>query len=415
MHFLRRPFAFPAELDRALQRHFFGGAEPSPAALKPLARSLEQLWPQLARERGQRASKHYSGARPSAEAYAAYYLPANAMKLPLVLEEARVFGLSIGAPAGTRTRWLDVGSGPGTAYWGLAWWARCRGFDVELSGLEQSPEFVALAGALARALTAELAAGQPAPRWDVFRHGGGKGASLVDRIAASKPHVVSMMNSIGEMAPDGAERGAWIGEVAGALAAAARSDGAPRWLVVVEPGSKAATRELLELRESLRSREDARIWLPCLSARRCGALERPDDWCHEESAVEFPKWMDGLGAAAGLRKEAVLFSYLVCSFGVHPAEPAGWPGTGARVVSQRMKEKGLTQCFLCTTDGKRKARVLDSRRTAANEAFVESARGQVFADVQLDAKGDVQSFTDCGAAGEADVTVFPRPGPGRRS
>src|SRR5262245_50220597 len=145
MHFLRRPFAYPAELDQAMRRHFFGGARPAAAELKPFAKALEQLWPLLAQQRGQQSSKHYSGMRSAAAAYAAYYLPANAMKLPLILEEAQLFGLPI---ARGPLRWLDVGSGPGTALWGLAWWASHRGVRFEFTGLEQSQEFVKLAGEL---------------------------------------------------------------------------------------------------------------------------------------------------------------------------------------------------------------------------------------------------------------------------
>ena len=424
MHFARRPFELPEPMSEALLSHFWNGAAPNVGARRSLAHALGELWPALALGRGQTETgvtgaevRHYSGSKSCADAYGAYYLPSNAMKLPLILEEARAFGLPLGASGDGPTRWLDVGCGPGTAFWGLAWWASQRGSPIAYTGLEQSAQFLALADALARALRGKLPSGFLGARWESFQHGRRENI-LTEKIRTLKPHVVSFMNSIGEMAPATEQRSTWLGEVVDSLARVAKAsdgDGAPRWLVVIEPGSKAASRELLALRESLRAREDVQVWLPCLSARPCGALERPDDWCHEEAAMQFPDWLNALGADAGLRKEAVLFSYLVCSVGVHPATPAAWPVAGKRVVSQMMKEKGLTHCFLCTAEGKRKARVLNSRSSPANEQFTGAVRGQVFSEVELGEKGDVESFVDAGATTELDVTVFPPLRSNRRS
>src|SRR5437667_22418 len=118
MHFVRTEgFGFPAPLDRALLRHFWRSKPPSGQDLKPLVRALGELWPALARKRGQESGpSHYSGAARLTEAYAAYYLPANAMKLPLVLEEMRLGGLSLAGGAAHSLRWLDLNSGPRTAY-----------------------------------------------------------------------------------------------------------------------------------------------------------------------------------------------------------------------------------------------------------------------------------------------------------
>jgi ribosomal protein RSM22 (predicted rRNA methylase) len=305
--------------------------------------------------------------------------------------------------AGSGVRWIDVGSGPGTAYWGLAWWARHRSVEAELTGLEQSREFVTLAGELARSVDASIGGQGTSARFESFR---ARGQSLVEKVAQAKPDVLSFMNSIAELSPDLNERAGWLGGIVDAMAADARRESKARWLVIVEPGSKASSRELLELRDKLRAREDVRVWLPCLSGRPCGALASPGDWCHEEAAVNFPGWMDELGAAAGMRKEAVIFSYLVCSIGVHPETPASWPDT--RVVSQLMKEKGRVECFLCTEGGKKRARVLDSRVTAETEPFTQVVRGQLFSDVRLSEKGDVESFAECEAGSvELDATVFP--------
>lgn len=406
MHFLKDEFRFPEPLDRALVRHFWNGRLPAAAELKGLARGLNQLWPILAKERGQQATRHYSGENALADAYAAYYLPANAMKLPLILEEAHRFGVPLVAEA---TRWMDLGCGPGTAFWGLAWWAHHRGLNYEFQGLEQSAAFIKLAEKLSRGLLNELGEidRAKAVHWKAYKHG--KSSSALDEsLRAFKPTVVSMMNSIAEMAPSGEERAKWLGELIASLARLAREDGKPRWIVIVEPGSKVSSRELHELRESVRSNADARIWLPCIDARPCGALVRPDDWCHEEAGVVFPKWMDTLGSAAGMRKESVLFSYLVLSVGVHPEPPGEWPSDGKRIVSQMMREKGLTNCFLCTKSGKARARVLNSRATEATSGFVESGKGTIFQNLALEEKGDVSGFEPWEGNGADSSEIFPR-------
>jgi hypothetical protein len=165
---------------------------------------------------------------------------------------------------------------------------------------------------------------------------------------------------------------------------------------------------MLELRDKLRARSEIKVWLPCLDARPCGALEKPGDWCHEEVAAEFPEWVNALGAEAGLRKESLLFSYLICSVGVHPSPPQTWPKSGKRVVSPMMHEKGLVQCYMCTEKGKTRARVLNSRQNASNEVFLSSVRGQIYRQLDLDEKGNVGSMISATTGiDELDPTVFP--------
>ena len=407
MHFVRNGFALPERINKALIAFLWSGKTPNAADLKKRAGALKRLWPLLAKERGQVAQdkKHYALDDQLAEAYAAYYLPVNAMKPALILEEMKLAGLQLDE----RVRWMDVGTGPGTAFWGAAWWAAHRKTELEFIGLEQSREFIRLAQSLSRSLIQELKAPVSA-RFESFTYG--KGAkSLTQWLRQEKPHVLSMMNSVGEMAPSADERALLMSEAVDELSTYAQADGKTRWLILVEPGSKVASRELLQLRDALRNRSqaktDIRIWLPCLSDRPCGALAKPDDWCHDETEVRFPQWVNDLGAEAGLRKEAVLFSYLVCSVGVHPKENAEWPGPGQRVVSQLMREKGLSQCFLCTEAGKVRARVLNSRTTDENVGFFETVRGHVYKSVELSEKGDVMRMDEASWPKAADATVFP--------
>lgn len=413
MWFLQEEFRFPSELSEALCRALWKEAQPSARALDDAGSSLRELWPRLAIKRGQEI-KHYSFHEDSARAYAAYYLPANLMKVPCILEEMRRMGLAFSPTK--PLRWLDFGCGPGTALWGLAWWASQLGVDIEYVGVDQSREFTALGAALSRELFSGLSnAVAASAEWKTFKNVRG---DFVEEIRARDPDVVSFMNSVGEIFLDPAERAERVGELIACLSQCAQKDMRPRFLILIEPGSQVASRELLELRESLRARGektgDTRIWLPCLDARPCGALAKPGDWCHEEAACRFPPWHERLGERAGLRKEALLFSYLVCSVGAHPAAPSAWPSGGKRVVSQRLEEKGLTRCFLCTREGKTGARVIHSRAkhsrdSARMEKFKNTCRGRIYTEILLSEKGDVQEFKEYEGETEEDATVFPKP------
>lgn len=362
---------FPDHLSSAISRALWGADEPSPRDLETAAARLKKLWPSLALGRGQQKNDHYSFDSAMTEAYAAYYLPANLLKISAILEEAAYFGV---APKNDRVKWLDVGCGPGTAFWGAAHGLK----SVDYLGLDRSKNFTAVGDLLARNVKGSSA------RFKTIRHQ----KETLELIESESPDVVSFMNSVSEIETDPAKR---VEFISGLIEQLAKRADRPKWLIFVEPGSKAPTRELLELREALRSNPRVRIQLPCLDVRPCGALARTEDWCHEEIACDFPQWMDRLGDKAGLRKESMIFSYLVCTVGKHP-ENDSIPRDGIRVVSQRFEEKGLVRCFACTQSGKIQARVLRSKADASNEEFLSVERGQVFKELVLDEKTNVQKM-----------------------
>ncbi|MEW6055395.1 MAG: small ribosomal subunit Rsm22 family protein [Bdellovibrionota bacterium] len=400
---------FPPVLDQALVRFFWNGESPYKPDFKSKALALKQLWPKLAKQRGQAQEKHYSIDEKFAQTYAAYYLPANLLKLPLVLEEMKLLGLELGnAPL----RWVDFGTGPGTVYWGLEWWASRYRLNFEFWGVDQSKHFLDLGQKLSVALRQSLvASGESVSgvnHWEKLsaaRSGDGF-EGVIEKVRRIRPHAVSFMNSIAEFEPEIEVRAAKMLTLVDELARFSKSSGDPVWLILIEPGSQNSSRELLELRRALLQHDQIKVWLPCLSDRPCGALQKPGDWCHEEVECEFPGWLNDIGAEAGLRKESLLFSYLVCSVGNHPSIKE-WPSAGVRVVSQMMHEKGLDACFLCTQNGKIKGRVLKSARNPQNEGFLSSVRGDLFDRVELDEKGSVLSYEKKGEAPSS--IVFPRP------
>jgi ribosomal protein RSM22 (predicted rRNA methylase) len=314
-----------------------------------------------------------------ARAYGAYYGPANVLKVPAILGEMAHFGLPLPT---ADVRLLDVGCGPATASAGAAWWWKERGVAVSTTGLDWSAEFLSLGSAVMGALGA---------RFQTKKADWSQAGVLVSAVKESRPHIVVASNALNEVRREPADLAALWTEVLADLALNTKRDKEPRYLILLEPGSRDASRRLLQMRSALLDKmpAGAALVLPCLDARPCGALVDAKDWCHEDVAVTMPAWHEELGKAAGLFKESLIFSYLV--FAVLPeGVPAAFPTGGSRVVSQRMEEKGLTKCFVCTaSQGKRQARVLNARRSPENETLATCHRGQVFTTLELSEKGDV--------------------------
>lgn len=384
MFFAPDAIQFPADLAEALAKALRAG---DPALLPKRQEALRKLWPRLARGRGQESGPtHYSFQREEADAYAAYYLPANCLKPALVLEEAFLLGCDP-LPA-AESRWLDLGTGPGTAWWGLAWWCARRGKKLSFNGWDQSPAFQKIAQG--------LTAARPFPAPASFLAGREEPLALVKRL---KPTHVSLMNSAAEIWPDTAKREAAVAALLSELAAQERADGQRRFLLVIEPGSRESSRELAALKDKVQAGRPC-VLLPCLDERPCGALADARDWCHEEVACEFPEWLNELGAGAGLRKESVLFSYalLSASGNALPGLKGGW-----RIVSQRLERKGQVECRLCTPGGKVPVRVQRSKATPENEFFLGAGRGELWKSARVGEKTDLETAERLAAPAEKSV------------
>jgi hypothetical protein len=287
-----------------------------------------------------------------------------------VLEESFLLGLD---PVADEARWLDLGTGPGTAYWGAAWWCARRGKRLRFTGWDQSPRFTGLAR--------DLAAGAPFRAPAEFM----TGEDPLALIRRQRPTHVSFMNSVAEIYPTVETRSREVGKILRALADLERKDGQARTLLLIEPGSRESSRELAALKDDLRA--EGTTLLPCLDDRPCGALVDPRDWCHEEAGCDFPGWVNELGAEAGLRKESLLFSYALIRPGAAPKGPlAGC----SRIVSQRLERKGQVECRICTPAGKRPVRVQRSKAGPESEFLLEAGRGDLWRSAEIGEKGDVE-------------------------
>ena len=177
-------------------------------------------------------------------------------------------------------------------------------------------------------------------------------------------------------------------------------------VVVVEPALRPRARHLMRVRGAL-IEAGARVFAPCLHQGRCPLLGREGDWCHEDLAVDLPKWLVPLAKRAGLRWEGLTFSYLVVGRDgptLRERLPIGGPFV-ERAVTPALQTKGKLEVVLCgdplktgVTDddplgphGTRAGR-LDREASEANAAIASLRRGDVVAlPAPLDEKHRVRS------------------------
>jgi hypothetical protein len=336
------------------------------------ARSLLGLWEKLAIERGQTREAHYSFQSAEARAYAAYYMPINCLKGPLVLEEAHLAGESLLNEE--KNTWLDVGTGPGTLYLGLQWWLGHRKFPVRFFGIDQSENFLRIADDLVK--NAKI----PVP----VTFQAMKKKSILQFLEETNATHLSFVNSIAEIFPDLSVRKAKLEELVKSMGTLSKRDGAERFIVIIEPASRQSSRELSELKDHLAP--SVSVMFPCLDNRKCGALAKPEDWCHEEVACEFPDWIQRIGVGASMQKAALLFSYVVLRIGGPKAE-----SPQARIVSQRLERKGQTECWICQNSGKRMVRAQKSKQNEFSHLVTQGNRGDLWNNYSLGEKGDLLS------------------------
>jgi hypothetical protein len=140
--------------------------------------------------------------------------------------------------------------------------------------------------------------------------------------------------------------------------------------IIVEPALRLQSRKLLELRRAVVSRPEVisgavplKILLPCLGEQACGALEKEDDWCHEEVSWWRPPYLKELDSLSGLDRKSLPFSYLVIQKTRRPLEEIlprlkGPASERHRIVSPSHElGKKTSDFFMCGQDGKRRARL----------------------------------------------------------
>lgn len=269
---------------------------------------------------------------------------------------------------GTPLRILDVGAGLGAMTWGVV-------RALEAAGAKGRVESL-LVDADARALEVATKIAAAAPRGAVEL----AITTRAQRVAAKLPRadlviVGQVLSELDTQLDEAARIEKHSAFVADLLRDSVAEDGA---LVIVEPALRDRTRHLHAVRDRLAG-GGATVFAPCLHAEACPALVKEEDWCHEDVAVDLPKWLVPLARAAGLRFQGLTFSHLVLRKDEgRLVTRLKEGGLRLRVVSDVMRTKGKTELFACTAAGNRvRLRRLERDEKSAPSGWDELQRGDV--------------------------------------
>jgi len=284
----------------------------STAQLAAAAQALSQRYRKEVRD----GRMHLSD-QLAAQAYIATRMPATYAAICASLAAA-----AERAPDFSPATLLDIGAGPGTALWAA---------QSVWPGLQSAT--LVEASASIRAVGQKLAAASGLARidWkdvDIRRGGIGDAADIV-----------TLAYVLDELEPG--ERA----KLVDALWSAARGV-----LVIVEPGTTAGWRRILDAREQLVG-AGANILAPCPHAHACPIVE--PDWCHFSARVARSR-IHRLAKGGDVPWEDEKFAYLVAS-----RMPAG--ATASRVLAPPLTAKGRVELKLCKPDGAAENRLVTRR------------------------------------------------------
>jgi ribosomal protein RSM22 (predicted rRNA methylase) len=311
-------------------------------------------------------------------AYISYYLPVNLVKLHPVLDELFSHP-DIQGFAQPVVSILDLGCGPGTFLLGVLEYlaAHQKIFsrelrEINLWGIDRVAENTAAAGEIIR----NYLAAQKFPAtvdWKLnFRAG-----SIT---AAGFPH---------PLLPNGREYDLIIAgnvfteidrESFPALAPMLEKLLSPHGtLILIDPGTRASSRRLIQLRDELLQHTSLNLYAPCLERGLCPSLDNPRDWCHQKLDWSPPPLVQAIDRHSGFtkqkgiqysyftfRKDGKALIYPACDF---PREKL-W-----RVVSFQIRHKGEERLFVCNGKERVLVRRLNKNSSESNRDFSVAQRG----------------------------------------
>lgn len=112
-------------------------------------------------------------------------------------------------------------------------------------------------------------------------------------------------------------------------------------LMLVEPSTQQDGRKLLQLRDKL-LQKGYHVWAPCTHEGPCPLLtQSKTDWCHDRVHFKAAPWFQNLEAELPMKNRTLTMSYLLMR--KTPASPI----KAARVVGDRLKEKGKDRQMIC--------------------------------------------------------------------
>ena len=318
---------------------------------------------------------HYLDDPAHAAAYRSYFLPVNLSKVQALLDE-------LPEDSGTETPGhsmavLDLGCGPGTGALALLDWLWHR-----------SPERAESVSVLAA--DASHAPLRDTERlWEAYCQEVGissKGLRCVEgnlehplkgdlgkQIVRGGPYdLIIMANCLNELFPASVDPPAERAVVVAQLLPFLAPHGT---IMIVEPALRQTARALHHVRNHLLKQGVCTVYSPCLHEGACPALDRPDDWCHEERPWQTPPAIAAIDREVGFIKDALKFSYLLLRTDGRTIVPRS-PQT-FRVVSELRDLKGEKRAWLCNETGRPEVGRLDRKASPHNAAVDSWHRGAI--------------------------------------
>ncbi len=117
-------------------------------------------------------------------------------------------------------------------------------------------------------------------------------------------------------------------------------------LVVIEPASKVASRDIMALRDRLYEEHQVKIIAPCPEVARCPLLLSRNNWCHAEFSHRRPQELLRIDQQIGFDREFLKCSYLVLS-----KPESEHRHQDFRIVSGLMNADGVLRRYACTSKG----------------------------------------------------------------
>jgi ribosomal protein RSM22 (predicted rRNA methylase) len=290
------------------------------------------------------------------EAKTHYFLAADAPKIALALDECARRDPAFGAVESV----LDVGCGVGATSVGVLLWIAgqaAKPRTLRVVGVDRDPAALAVWDRLV-AEAAEIA--------EVRVEREVRCADLLGAEPSVGVDLVVCQAALNELLPETSEP-----EHAPAAAEAVR-----RWsriapTLIVEPGTRPATRALQRLRDRVLLDGTVRVVAPCPHGQPCPMLARPGDWCHERRVIEPTPMVAAVQALTRRRDEHAVWSFQAFAPGQPSVVRDRW-----RLVTDPLGSRGKTERVVCTAAGAlRTVRVLDRERSAANAALIEAPQG----------------------------------------
>lgn len=327
------------------------------------------------------------------EAYVLYYLPVNFVKLYPILDELlSVAGVSFMNERSVSL--LDLGCGPGTYLLAfLEYVARNRAFfdavaSIDCVGIDQSRENLDMASRLFHDCIASGVSPAGVACEALFRQ-----ASLLSRQCSralrTRPagfNLVVAGNVITEL--HGEDLQNLLREIEACMAPGAA-------LVIIDPGTKKSSRQLLAVRDAVLQATSLHLCAPCLQSGPCPLGAKDNEWCHEKMFWKPPGMVKAVDAVLPFTKErGIKYSYLTFtrqSLSRLSLYTDCAPETVWRVVSYLIRNRGEERLHVCNGCRRVLLRRLLKNASDSNADFSSAQRGDI---ICLDKHGQRDQFLD---------------------